>query len=354
MKKFLVSGIGPGSCGVGRLMRVLVPSYREKGYQIVTRSSPASITLTLQKRQLLGAFKVLLDRTIGTFQFRLRCLLIFNSEVVFLHPQRAGFLTLFFLVAFNKVTMYVMDNSFFCICSYNTHPVSRRECLHCLGDIKPHSLCKPFQKSIPLIPVIDKWKNILFLNILFKISSRIHFWAQNNLQKDLLIAHFGDKTKVSVVGMDAERRHIPETPLYLASGCSYDVVFHGVSSAAKGLFYIDELSRLLPMFSFLIPDDSSNVERMLGLPVASNVSCIPMTWDTGLMEAVLTCKIVINPSMWSAPIEGALVKSAIYNKSVATVRTKFGYESEITFIENHIRLPNDPNGAARILREYLA
>lgn len=350
-KKYLISGVGPGSNGVGRLMQSLVPEYLLKGYQIITCRSPQPLRPLVEKNRHCAVVLELLSRNIDKLLFTLRCLCIFRGEIIFLHPQSAGYLLFFFLVRFNNVNLYVMDNSFFCICSYNTHPLSHSECFDCIAKPRPHRLCLPFPVGIPKII------NIFYLKYLYTISSRFKFLAQNNLQKQLLLLHFGDHIDVKVIGMSAESNffpnqvHVPSIP-GIYNSVSYDVVFHGASNAAKGLFYVLELAKFAPEFSFLIPDNKSNVVRITEIFPPSNVTCIDMVWESGLREAVSSARLVINPSMWSAPIEGALIKSAQYNNNVATVCSQYAYEREFSSIVNHLRLPSDPSAASILLRKF--
>jgi hypothetical protein len=123
MNKFLISGVGPGPTGVGRLMKAAVPAYKSEGYCIITRRFPESVSPYLKNRQYFKLLTEISVRLIDEFFFRIRPLFIFSSEVVFLHPQSSGFLLLIYLSLFNRVYLYVMDNSFFCIRSYNMHPV---------------------------------------------------------------------------------------------------------------------------------------------------------------------------------------------------------------------------------------
>ena len=350
-KKYLISGIGPGSNGVGRLMSALVPEYLSKGYQVLTCRSPQPLRPLVEANRYFSVLLEILARNIDRLFFTLRCLCIFRSEIVFLHPQTAGYLLFFFLL-FNRVNLYVMDNSFFCICSYNTHPLTRSECFDCIGKPRPHRLCFPF-------PVrFSRFINILFLKHLYKVSSRFSFFAQNSLQKELLFLHFGEHIDVKVIGRGAESNTLPNKIIQsknskICNTDSYDVVFHGASNAAKGLFYVLELAKLTPELRFLVPDNKSNVVRITEIFPPSNVSCIAMSWDSGLREAVSSARLVINPSMWSAPIEGALIKSAQYNNNVATVFSQFAYEREILSIVNHLRLPREPLAASIALREFL-
>ena len=77
-----------------------------------------------------------------------------------------------------------------------------------------------------------------------------------------------------------------------------------------------------------------------------------MNWENGLREAVMSAGLVINPSIWSAPIEAALIKSAASNQNVATVKSLYGYEKEIRSIKNHIRLSADIQIAANQIKIF--
>ena len=353
MKKYLISGIGPGLSGVGRLMTQLVPEYQAKGYYTIIRRTSQSTRQLIERKKYISVAREIFLRRLDDLFFGVRCLTVLNSEVVFLHPQTTGYCLFLYLTCFNSLSLYVMDNSFFCIRSYNTHPLTGNECLECLGEISPHQLCSPFPVSIP------KVINIFYLKVFNKVSSKLRFLAQNNFQAKLLTSHFGENISISVVGMNAESDELLRDPPARIEGRSdhvirYDVVFHGASHVAKGLLYVLEIAELMPEFSFLIPDKFSNVIRIANASPSANICCEKMSWETGLRDAVASARLVINPSMWSAPIEGALVKSAKFNKNVATVESKYGYEAEIETIANHLRLPRDPVLASAILRAFLA
>ena len=352
MKRYLISGIGPGPGGVGLLMVSLEPEYRSRGFDLITRRTSFSILRLLDRKKYFKIILEIINRSYDSIIFTCKCLCVFRSEIVVIHPQTIGYLLFSYLVVFNRVSLYVMDNSFFCIRSYNTHPLTNSECHECLSSINPHDLCYPSPVKVP------KYFNLLFLIWLQKVSRRINFLAQNNKQAMLLKAHFGNGIRVSVVGMNAESSELPEkynhpNNFSITQNICYDIVFHGATSAAKGIYYLLELAHLLPEFKFLIPDTYSNVKKMALTSLPFNVVCEEMNWETGLRDAVTCARLVINPSMWSAPIEGALVKSARFNKNVATVETLFGYESEITSIHNHIRLPSDTTNASKIIRKFL-
>ncbi|QNJ30621.1 hypothetical protein SynPROS91_00193 [Synechococcus sp. PROS-9-1] len=332
-------------------MNKLVPEYQSKGYDVITRRNAQSISRLIYRKRYLSVGIEIFARVFGKIVFIVKCLGVFDGEIVFLHPQTAGYLLLFWLTLFNRVCVYVMDNSFFCIRSYNVHPLTRNECLECLGHIRPHYLCAPAPEWMP------KFVNTLYLSLFQVLSLRLKFLAQNTLQSELLRLHFGRKVNVSVIGMNAENNvqqiEFPDSGRsYICNTFCYDIVFHGASNAAKGLFFVLEIADLLPELSFLIPDSLSNVVGITKNSPPSNVSCVEMTWETGLKEAVVSAHMVINPSMWSAPIEGALIKSAKFNSNVATVKSQYSYEAEIKCIRNHLRLSSDPRTASKVLREF--
>ena len=59
-------------------------------------------------------------------------------------------------------------------------------------------------------------------------------------------------------------------------------------------------------------------------------------------------------SLWSAPIEGALIKSSFFNDNVATVETRYGFENEVTFIKNQIRLSVDISEAKNQIESFFS
>jgi hypothetical protein len=77
-----------------------------------------------------------------------------------------------------------------------------------------------------------------------------------------------------------------------------------------------------------------------------------MTWETGLREAISACKIVVNPSLWSSPVEGALLKSIKSNGCVAVVPVDYSFQKEIPF-DVVIHLKNEISESVRILSDAI-
>lgn len=345
-KRYLVSGLGISNGGVGRLMKVLVPEAQSRGYQIITLRESKSLRGFLRSRDIKGLLGEAFGRFVGELLFSFRLLCVNRSDVIFIHPQTAGFNRLMRLVRNNSVYFYVMDNSFFCIRSYNIDPLSESECLRCIGAPGAAlSQCEPFPSRL------GRSKNIDLLIRLKRFAPKIHFLAQNAGQATLIRRHFGRDVKIYLVGLDTQELK-DESVFSNISDQEWDGVYHGAVHLAKGIRFFLELAASLPEYSFLVPANKEDCEVVLEQNIKlSNVTFRFCAWETGLKEAVLNSKIVFNPSLWSAPIEGALVKSIYFGNLVATVATEFGYEKDVADqVDRVIRLPRDPRKAAEVIR----
>jgi hypothetical protein len=349
-RKYLVSGIAPSNTGVGRLMKRIVPIAEHFKFSIIHRRDQKSVMSMIINYNLFFIIYELTSRFISRIIFYSRVFFINNSTVLFLHPQTVGFDLLIRLIKNNTVYLYVMDNSFFCIRSYNNNPVTNAECLICISKpINVLSQCTPFPVNY------KKSKNLEQLEDLKKISDKVFFLAQNEKQKELLYMHFGSRIRCSIVGLDTGEFELTseDRKFRKLNDISYDLVFHGSAHLAKGLAYFVDISTLLPEYSCFLPSSQSTVEKILGKRViAKNIVFSECTWETGLKEIVMSAKLVVNPSLWSAPIEGALLKSLAVNGNVAIVETKFGFSEEIFADCKILRLSFDVKSAVKEIKNY--
>jgi hypothetical protein len=332
VKGYLVSGLPPGAGGLGRFLSMLAPLAEKKGWTVLCRPQSKGRGIVLHGLDLVR------------FYARLR--FIRNADVLVLHPQTLRWRSFFNLVGSNRVTHYVVDSSFFCIRSYNYRGQKWEECLDCLGDVsRCHPSCHPF-------PVFyNRSRNLSYLSHLKKVAPGIMFLLQNPNQGRLIRKHFGSDVRVRLVGMVTDEFEGVEREKPGSGG--FDVVFHGAINAAKGAGYAIELARHLPELSFLLPgsmEEATIQSGDVGLP--GNVKVMDITWETGLHEEVENCRLVLCPSMWSAPIEGALVKSILHNGRVAVFNTEFGYQADLPE-DLVIRLSPDLGNSAAKIRERL-
>lgn len=353
MKKYLVSGLGISNGGVGRLMRNLMVQGEAAGFLTISRRSPQPIGQMLNKRQYLRVAVEMVLRIADNVQFAWKVKGLSHAVIVFVHPQTAGFARLLNMVRKNQVYLYVMDNSFFCIKSYNLHPELEVECLRCVSSPRlALPACQPFPVKI------EKSKNLEYLERLEAIAHQITFLAQNVSQAELVRARFGPDTKIRIVGLDTGELEQEVRERNSSSSQvipRYDLVFHGAPQLAKGIRYFIELSELLEGFTAFIPSSRTQCEQVIGRAItANNITFKECTWETGLKAAIQTSELVLNPSLWSAPIEGALQKSIFFAKRVAVVETEFGYEKEFVSSDAFVRLPRNVQAAAVVVQKLLA
>jgi len=348
-KKYLIAGMGPGTSGVGRLMSHLVPVAENAGYKVIYLSYEHFLCQTDLAKHICHIWQLTIRRIIKCV-FILRIFFIANADIIFIHPQSAGFGIFLRLCKKNKVSLYVVDNSFFCMKSYNYNSQNNIECLRCLGRPGNHDAeCAPFPKRM------SSKKYVTYLLRFKELSNQINFLVQNELQKSLLREHFGGDVSCKIVGMNTgEIDNLPAKFIPYKNIYDFDLVYHGAAHPAKGMIYFLELARLLPEVVCVIPESKQKVEEIVGHNISlKNIQYIKCTWETGLKEIVSTSKIVINPSLWSAPIEGALLKSFAFNAHVATVKSDYGYEKEIADLMGQLRLDPIPINGALQIREFL-
>ena len=329
-KTYLITGLPDGDFGANHYFRFLTKNSNPK--ISIIRPNIESIKLSNFKNNLFKNI-YLIRLFFSLIFFKLRCLGLINKRIIIFHFQSIGIFTSSFLIFFNKqIKIYTLDSSFFCLKSYNNY--ANKECLRCIDSFNPYKECKPF-------PFLNfKFSFKFFYILISRKISKIIFIVQNDLQKKLLINKYGLFCRVIIVGMVTETikyeiNHMQKKKIY---DSFYDecLIYHGSEHEAKGidfiiynLFNIDQKI----IFPFKKPLKYNHIKNR-------NFIFKPMTWDTGLREYILKCKAVLCPSIWSSPIEAALIKSLILNNNVITFKSlEFSYTKElpdeITYEINH-------------------
>jgi hypothetical protein len=181
------------------------------------------------------------------------------------------------------------------------------------------------------------------------ISGRAKVVAQNARQAELAQAHFGLSSSPPVIGLwtqdwddviSGERERHSD---HRSADFQWDVVFHGYCVQAKGASWTAELATHCPQLRFMFPFPKPD-----WFQAPPNCSFVPCSWESGLRAELGRSRFVIVPSLWSAPIEGALVKSIACARAVAVVNNATSFCSELP--EGLIlRLPVTPKAAAEVL-----
>lgn len=324
-RKILLSGVSAGHGGTGKFFASLIPIAAAEGFEVI--QPPPMQFFTPDDWNNLQTIK--------------------DADVVILHPQYLGIhIPLVLIANNNRLSIMVLDNGFFCIRSYNYRGQDFQACLDCLGDpSKVHPSCSP--EPIPY----GKETNIAALKELQKLSDRISFFCQNKQQKKLLKAHYGESVSTTIVGMKTDEFNDDFSLVQLTQ--KYDIVFHGSPHPAKGIEYALQLALELPEMKFLLPCSHAVLSQYFpGLCPPPNVSLQDLNWSSGLGAYAARARMVLCPSLWSAPIESALLKSLYYNGSVAVVDSEYSFQKEIPD-ELILRLTPDPSEAGRAIRKFL-
>lgn len=349
----IISGI-PSSLtvGAGRLIQHLVTDALTWGpaVKFVFTGNKGEVAAAYRKRKVLKfAMQATLHYLRRVYATLTLSILIKRPHVVLIHFQEIGVhWCKRFLVARKLPTwIYVLDASYFCLRSYNYLPGESDACLRCLGGDYTHAEangCKPFP-----IANTETLDFIRFLGPLVA-SGKVCLLAQNKRNAELMQRHYGPGAIVEVIGLwTVDMNDFPESTSPAPTAKSaFDVVYHGDAKEVKGLHWALLLARHCPELSFLFPCHAAPDQ-----PIPDNCTFAPMRWETGLREAVQTSKLTLAPSLWSAPIEGALVKSILHAQRVAVIEVASAYSSELP-PELVCHLPQDIGKAAEALTKRLA
>ena len=234
----------------------------------------------------------------------------YDCETTINHPQTLGYNFANYLIKnSSKINYHVVDTHFFCIKSYNVY--GGKNCLNCLEGRAILSGCGHFPRKQ------SHSKYIKFQTTIEKHRDKINFFCQTDKYKDLLFTKYGNDVTVTVkkmftfelMKMAESQENNTISPRRETYTKKYDLGFHGAFIPAKGSDYLIELSTVLSSSHFLVPEP--------GIHQNKNIHFVPYNWNTGLREALSECRIIICPSIWSAPVEGSILKSMLDAHPVA-------------------------------------
>jgi hypothetical protein len=159
----------------------------------------------------------------------------------------------------------------------------------------------------------------------FARAQKIKFIAQNERQALLAKKHFGDEVIIKVAGLWVNDWVYENSLDSKNISAEYDIVYHGRPIAAKGAYWAIQLASFLPQYRFLFPFAKQSLQ---GHP-PQNCSFKEMSWNSGLKNIVINSPLVLVPTLWSSPIEGALIKSISYGNETAVVQNHTSFSDEI-------------------------
>jgi hypothetical protein len=194
-----------------------------------------------------------------------------------------------------------------------------------------------------------------FIDVLEQNLDKIVFLTQNEKQSDLLKLKFGKNLHALKVGMfTGEFSLEQEQVANKEKEYIYDILYHNTLSTAKGIRYFIDLCKHLPQFSFVVPYSKDDVKKILKQSFDyQNLNYISCSWSSGLSELVEVSRITLVPSLWSAPIEGTLLKSLYYANAVAIVKQDYSFNSELPD-DICIKLSSDIESSAKVISDALS
>ncbi|WP_433833725.1 hypothetical protein [Flavobacterium anhuiense] len=345
-KKIIISGIGPGPAGVGRVLEYLIENSQNFSFVYPAMGRKISIKdciLKLEFLKLFLCFVLIFKYYCKTIFYNSKLYFFKNKDLIVLHPQSIGFRKLERLIKRNNLSIYVMDNNFFCIKSYNYLKSIEKPCLLCL-DMQYNNAVKNSCDSFPVYYSYEEYFD--FLNVIKANIDKINFLTQNFGQKELLKKQFGENLLIREVGLLTSDL-FEDSKLWVSENCKkYDVVFHGDSNSAKGSKYIYELAKYLPEYIFLFPFESQFEEKI------DNVEFVKMSWTTGLKECVLNSKLTLCPSIWSAPIEGSVLKTLKLGVALGIFDAEYSFGKEIPD-DSVLRLSGNITNDVALIRQFI-
>lgn len=275
-----------------------------------------------------------------------------RQRIILLHPQNLGYkLALkLFESRIEPSLLYLLDSSFFCILSYNHLPGGNEACLECIDlgfHARERNHCKPFPRADPdAAAFAPRLKELIN-------TGRVRPLAQNRLQAELAKRHFKLTQLPITIGLwtndwdeafaGARESHFADD----AATNSWDVVFHGHCLDAKGARWTADLAKECPELRFMFP-----FARPAWFEAPDNCAFVPCSWESGLAVEIRKSKFVAVPSLWSAPIEGALVKSIACGSAVIVVDNPTSYCNELPD-GLVLKLPASQSAAGLVLREAI-
>ncbi len=344
---YVYSGIQPGKKGAGNFVSFFLEQLNTNkvNFNLVAYNTPDGFFVKLTKK--MGLHSVLKKTYYKVVQFVSKPALK-NEDVLIFHPQSIGLDICIDLINNNNVFIYVLDNFLFCKKSYN-FVKGYKPCIKCINNRKAH-----LDENCSFFPVIQEQdKYDLFLETIEKNVDRIAFLTQNPNQGLLLKERYGSNVSIRHLGMmiameKRAGREKGEEAIHV-----YDFLYHNTLSEAKGLKFFLETAKILKDYSFVVPYSKSEVRRVAPFyDDLKNVQFISLTWESGLAHILENCKIAVNPSLWSSPVEGALLKSIHHNGCVAVVSSEYSFPAELPE-DAFIKLSAMPEEAAQKLKQVI-
>lgn len=334
----IISGALPRLCGTGKVVAQLIEDaevLQSPELRIIYKRRQKSLREAIKGVNLKGLFSELLARMTESADKVWRLsdeAVLKDKNMIIIHPQSLSFKFCIKLIEKRTFPTWIalFDSHYFCTRSYNYIPGESDSCIRCLtGNWNQRD-----EYQCPSSPPgngpydLEYRKKILYWASIGKVK----FVVIDKLQETLVRRHFGMQAVIKKLGLwscdwdEVESKQRKDEN----KNVRYDIAFHGSLFHAKGVFWAIEVAAHCPDLTFLFPFSEAAVATHLNTnELPPNCTFIPMLWESGLEEVVTTAKCVLTPSLWSAPLEGALIKSIFKAHAVATTDEPTAYASSL-------------------------
>jgi len=298
MKRVFISGMAPGNGGVPKFLEYL----DDNNFSLIT------------PKQSSKFYQKIVNR------------LIFLSKIMFcprdriyviIHHQTIPLLAILKLLLINKLEYFAIDNSYFCISSYNYNSEIDviNPCRNCLKKTQPDKSCNVFPSKR------KKFIEVLLLKLIRKYfsKSKSKIYTLSNTSTNLVKQSLPACGLVKTIGFTTnELVQLVNEPIN-KNKLNKAIVFHGHPIPGKGYDYMLKLAAELLDFEFIFPSEGIDYD---------NVRYIKCSWDNGLKDLVKKASYVAVPSLWDNTPEAASLKTMIMEIPLLFVSSEFSFENE--------------------------
>ena len=323
----IVTMIAPSKGGAGDYLEEVINKYQD--FKLI---SPFNLNFS---NELINKIFIALQRLILKSTILLFFPLIKLDKVIIYHPQTLGYwISTKLIEKASFVHYFVLDASIFCIKSYNHR--NKNVCIKCINNVSPFEDCNFFPKKNS-ISSYKKHREVISANL-----NKIEFIVQTDGFKDIVKNSFGKTAIATLLKMK-----FPSIKPNISKSLekNYDFAFHGNNLDAKGSKYSLELAESLLQNKFFFPFHIKNISQ--------NIDSKPVTWDKGLKDIILKSKIALCPSIWSAPVEGAIIKTMMLKVPVAIHVNEYSASNTLLPKDSFIPLTGVLHEDINTLENYL-
>lgn len=263
------------------------------------------------------------------------------NDLVIYHQQSIGYdLVTKLINKSKKIKFFVLDANFFCKKSYNEY--NDKICFVCYEKFKPYSDCYHHPYNSENDEGYKKFLKTLEIN-----EHKIEFIVQTEGYSELIKNKF-IKSKVQLKKMHHEKlKNLNYKVNKNLKELKYDFFFHAHLTPPKGINYFFKLTNQMPNKKFFLPSHKKNYGTN------NNISFKKIYWGEEFMKTIENSKIILCPSIWTYPVESAVIKSLFMKKAVAIINSKYSF-SEVIPDDCIIKLTGNLNEDTIILSNILS